>query len=439
MKLQRLPKITLCLLFLSVLTTEGISLIEHIEVHKNRLDIKINQEFKDAYLRDDFFIEYDEDIDLEKFDYSLVTLPFIMNVISLVWISGQEYEIESMDEEVYQSLERIKRIFKIFYPKTPWRGKLVPKKLVSHGKLVEHTQGQRCALLFSGGLDSTYSSLAHRDKPQLLITSWGQSALPLDEPAFWHKIKKRIVDFAQKNGHTNAFIKSNYYYFLNLKKLNKLSKEIVTWRIDTIEDIGWAGIAAPLLLNHGISTLHIASSDCWAFPSPSAANPFIDGNITFAGITIKHDQFELSRFDKILKMAHLRKHHLVGDQNLIICQTKGDIINCGACEKCLLTIIGLLAAHEDPTEYGFAAVDTLQKNMRRLLKRGKLSASGIWQFKDIQQKLPPDTTYDLSWFKALNFDTIRPYDAKNQEPLDWAQLEALFPAIKVPKNSTELL
>lgn len=431
------------LAFLPFFTTACTDLIERIQVRKNRLDVIINKEFKKNYLREDFFIEYDEDIDLEKLDYSIVIMPFIMNVISLVWISGEDYYVESMDQEVYDSLERIKQVFKVFYPKTSWTGRLIPKKLVTNKGPVESEMSSMTALLFSGGLDSTSSSLAHRNKQQLLITSWGQSGLPLDHPEFWYKIKNRIVAFAERYGHKNAFIKSNYYYFLNLKKLKQLSPEIVTWRIDTIEDIGWAGLTAPILVTHGIRVLRIASSDCLASSSyPSAANPYIDGNIRFAGITIKHDQFELSRFQKVLCIAYLRKHHLIGKQELIICQKRGGIINCCSCEKCLLTIISLMAAGENPKEYGFTHFGAdVEKNTRTLLQEGKLSASGIWQFVDIQKKLPQveSQRYDLEWFTGLDFSHIRPYDAKKgTSTVDWPLLQKMFPDIKVHKNKNSL-
>lgn len=430
------------------------NLIERLTVRKNRLDVIINPEFKKKYLHDDFFIEYDEDIDLEQLDYSVVTLPFIMNVISLVWVSGKEYQIDSMDEEIFQSLERIKQVFKVMYPATDWRGSLVPKKLIKNKK-INKDDSDLIALLFSGGLDSTSASLAHRHKQQLLITAWGQSQLPLTEPRLWKTVKNRLIDFAQRFGHKNAFIKSNYYAFLNLKKLTKLSPEIVTWRINTIEDISWAGLTAPILVTYRIPVLRIGSSDCWEFPYPTACNPYIDGNITFAGITIKHDQFDLSRFDKVFLITKLCKHHLICPQEFIICQQKDGTMNCSKCEKCLLTIISLLASGADPREYGFPHYEPVEKNMNAFLAKGKLSTSGIWQFLDIQKKIdiltvnldhkdeqsdPSYLHYDLAWFKALDFNGYKAYDVKKAtKKVDWSVLQKMFPSIKVSQTRNPLL
>ena len=427
--------------FLALQTTLCLpkKLIEHIYIQKNRLEVTVTHDFKKRFLKDDFFVEYDDTIDLEKIDYAIALMPFVMNIISLIWISGEEYTIECMDEEVYHSLERIKEVFRVLYPQTPWTGTLVPQRLVKT-KEVEPNENEITALLFSGGLDSTASSLARRQEQQLLITAWGQSALPLDNPDLWYKIKKHIVGFAQQFGHKNTFIKSNYYYFLNLKKLTQLSPEIVTWRIGTIEDIGWAGLCAPILLTHGIKTLRIASSDCWDFPYPSAANPFIDGNLTFAGLTVKHDQFDLSRFDKTLMITKLCRHRLICPQKLIICQKKGGIINCSRCEKCLITIISLMAAGVNPQEYGFAYYSDIKKNMRALVKEGHVSGSGLWQLQDVQKKLLTidSQLFDLNWFLELDLSQLRPYDVKKAtRPVDWSLLKNMFPFIAHTKKEEQ--
>ncbi len=336
-------KTLLALLCTSSLLSAATPLSKKVIVTKNRVDIKINKQFKRSYLKEDFFVEY-KDVNLEQFDYSIVTLPFIMNVISLVWLSGNDYEIEEMDTEVYASLQTLKEVFKLFHPETPWNGRLLPKKLVKHS--FTHTS-DNIALLFSGGVDSTTSSLFHKDKKQLLITSWGQSCLPLGEPKLWNKVHKRINKFAKQYGHDTTYLKSNYYYFMNFSVLKDLSPEITSWRIDTVEDIGWAGLIAPILLSRGIKTLRIGSSDNWDIPYASAANPYIDSNISFMGIKLYHDLFSMSRYDKIAYLVDQANKGLIDKPHLITCQKPGNVISCGSCEKCILTLALLLPMPEN--------------------------------------------------------------------------------------------
>ncbi len=416
---------------------EPIKLIDEVIVNKNRIDVRINSAFKKAYLKEDFFVEYDEDINCEKLDYSIITLPFIMNVMSLIWVSGKEYTIPTMDKEIYASLEKIKQLFEIFYPKTPWKGKLIPEKLVSNS--LNRSQQPMIALLFSGGVDSTAASLIHRDKKQLLITAWGQSCLPLQDRKMWETIKKQVISFAHEYGHENAFIKSNYYSFLNLKTLTNLSPEIVTWRIDTIEDIGWIGLTAPILFAKGISTLHIASTENWNSKYANAANPYIDGLITYASIHTKHNQFDVTRFDKIALINDLANRHLVKRPILPVCQKPGGIVNCGSCEKCCITLLCLYTLAANPREYGFKTTYAeVKKNTLYLCDNNTLSITTIEQLKDLQKHiaLAKHPTHDFSWLMSIDFSTKKTYDVKKQQPVDWKIVAGKFPEIKSPYSGS---
>ena len=261
------------LILVSALRAESeapIELFDAVAVNKNEIRVEINHEFKKRYLLSDFFAEYDDDIDLSRLDLSIQIMPCLMNVISIVWISGKQYAIESMDEELYYSLIKVKEVLKRMYPKTRWRGELLPRKLVKNSYKNQQNghEKERMALLFSGGLDSTTSSLYHKDKKQLLVTVWGHWDLPLYDKKLWKIRKEQLKDFGKQYGHENTFIKSNYYSFLNRPVLDNLSSEISSWRIFTVEGIGWAGLAAPLLLLKGYPYLAHASTITWDFQYP---------------------------------------------------------------------------------------------------------------------------------------------------------------------------
>ncbi len=107
-------------------------LIESMLVYKNRIDVIVNEEFKAKYLKSDFFAEYDSEIDLEKLDYSLQIMPFILNVVSIVWISGSHYYIDSMDENLFYSLQKVKKVVEALYPHTSFSGELIPRRLTTN-------------------------------------------------------------------------------------------------------------------------------------------------------------------------------------------------------------------------------------------------------------------------------------------------------------------
>lgn len=192
-------KFLLFTFFCSQMWVHADNLIQSMHIDRNHLKISVNQNLKLRFLRDDFFAEYDEDIDLNALDSSLVTMPFVLNVLPIVWISNRDYSIDSMDEDLYHSLEKIKKVYERLYPKTSWTGNLIPRKLVKNKPLVSLKDSKdHIALLYSGGLDSLCASLMHMGQHQLLITAWGQWDVPLERGEIW-QVRKRALLSMRKN------------------------------------------------------------------------------------------------------------------------------------------------------------------------------------------------------------------------------------------------
>lgn len=423
----------------SASTPRHENLITNIQVTKHRIDITLHESFKSRFLKDHFFAEYDTDIDLTLLDPSILVMPCIMQLITAVWISGETYAVESLDEELSHSLENLKTVFKIMYPKTSWNGNLIPKKLVRN-ELSHPLDASHTALLFSGGVDCTSSSLYHKNDKQLLITAWGQWDLPLNDTQLWSTVKERIVKFAQLHGHKNSFLRSNYAEFLNYDYLESLSPEIPLWRYNAIENIGWAGLTAPILLSMGYTKLRIASSDTWSSPYPSAAHPFIDNLIFFAGITLEHDQFDYTRLDKIDFIA--REYQFVKEKPfLTVCQGQ-TAKNCCNCSKCLATILGFIAVGEDPEDYGFLVnKERALKRINQYIKHEKLDFPFIQRIKEIQERIKQHPFATKKWyaervekFLSATFDQnlASTPEIQYQQRLDWCLLHATFPSVLIP-------
>ncbi len=444
--------ILVVLAFLTIVSAYAVeeNLIESVRVHKNRVDIAPHAAFKKQYLKGNFFAEYEEDINLEVFDYSIQTMPFLMNVISIVWISGNTYYLDEMDRELYHSLERVKKVFKTMYPRTSWNGELRVRKLVDHPLPFAPVPEERTALLFSGGIDSTSTALAHCDKKQLFITAWGHWDLPLHEQSLWQTRKKKIIAFAQQcselqqkdeNLHHSAprnetsCIRSNYAAFLNWEYLSNLTPEIIKWRLGTVEGLGWVGLTAPILLTKKYPVLRIASSHTWLYPYPSAASPFVDNNLFFCGLRVLHDQFDMTREDKIAFIARTCKELKMDPPFLKICSLeKKNDANCGSCRKCLSSAIGFLAINENPKEYGINIErSTLIKRTLTLLAPEKLNFYTILFFKGIQKTIQErleqgkPVPEELKVLLTIDFNEKRAYDVEKQHKLDWQEMLALLP------------
>ncbi len=415
------------------------NIIQSVLIKDNYLKVAINEDFKTEWLTSNFFAYYDSDIDLTKIPYSIALLPFIFNIYPIVWISGKDYYIDCMDEDAYYSLEKIKKVFQRLYPQTSFSGNLIPKELIKNRLPAPHVSNEHeIAVLFSNGLDSTACSFQHHDKKQLLITAQGQADLPIKKRDLWERQKKRFIQYALDYGHTNAFVRSNYTEFLNRKKLNSISPEILSWRIDTTEGVGLFGIAAPILYSKGHTKLLIGSSFTWEFPYPTAANPLVDNNLQVAdSISLHHEHFNCNRFDKIKLIVDLIKTKKIKVPYLKVCNYSKSGENCCLhCTKCKTVVSGLIALRENPLGYGFRLPS------KRVIKKPLhyfSDAQGFWagwNFCSMQKRLEliKKLPKNVRWMLKCDFmQNVMRYKVGTKIRVNWHDFRDLAPeTVEIP-------
>ncbi|MES1224460.1 MAG: hypothetical protein ABUT20_53690, partial [Bacteroidota bacterium] len=430
------PKQSFFIFFLTtfvIAAQEPESIIEEIKVTKQRIDIVVNNSFKKAYLNENFYVHYeDPDIDLSKFDSSITSMPFIMNIISIIWVSGKTYTIESMDETLYESLKKIKEIFKIMYPKTSFNGELIPKRLVHNDFLDPETakiHEQDIAMLFSSGLDSYTSSLRNKNKNQLLIIVQRGFDIPFEKTK-WAHIKQQVKNFADLYGHTTSTLSSNFISMLKYNVLwnRKLSPEIEDFRLDLVEGLGWIGLVAPILLTKGYPTLFIGSTITWLSEYPLACNPLIDDNLNCSKLSAHHDSFDLTRIEKQEFIKQFYANNPIRPY-IKVC-FKGGLLNCLNCEKCIRTMCGFLLIDAHPNEYGFDISDEEAIiKIKNHLPNGFIPIPGLYinMQKHILKKASAETSFNefQNWFLDLDF-----YKRLGKNPktkIDWCKLASFLP------------
>ncbi len=74
----------------------------------------------------------------------------------------------------------------------------------------------------------------------------------------WYRVKN-AQSHRRHFGFQGCWFKSNYWSFLNLDALAKLSPEIQRWRLGAVEGLGWVGMTAPILFAKGYKTLLLPS------------------------------------------------------------------------------------------------------------------------------------------------------------------------------------
>jgi hypothetical protein len=207
----------------------------------------------------------------------------------------------------------------------------------------------RAGFFFSGGVDSfatlRQNHLAFPAKhPGLIKDGLLVFGLELDDPTAFQYVKEMLLPVAEQAGFTLIPVYTNVY-------LNYRSED-VTNRFDfwTHEFQGSAFASIAHAFARRLSVVSIAAS--YDIPTLELANrqdlppygthPLLDQNYSSGDLRLRHDGIELSRLEK----TRLLVEWDVALQNLRVCNRfaryrRGNL-NCGRCEKCVRTMLGLL-------------------------------------------------------------------------------------------------
>ncbi len=420
-------------------------LIVSMDVTKNKMKCIIHPKLRSQFLTDDFFVEYDPDINLETMSFEILSMPVILNLFSLVWFSGDDYYVDSMDKNLFESFKRLKKLYQFLYPKTGWHGRIIPRKLVDLSPQFEHIHKESPykAMLFSGGLDSTASFFGHKDEKLHLITACGQPDMPLRDPQGFESMQKYIEDLTHTFGHSNSYIRSNYCEIFRWEVVTWMYPDINNWRLYAVEGMSWAGLTIPILIAKKCSSLYIPGGGSWYYNIITADIPFVNECINFAGFTLVTDQFDKTRFQKTQLIVDIANQESSKKPFIKACPRYSNK-SCCKCWKCCSLMMNLLALDEEILDYGFNCTDEQAVGSTIELLNSKLDHFGAWSLKEIQfharksienfptkkKILEPFLAHDMG---GLNIDWW------SIKPVDWYDLQKIVPHIEIPADLSEEL
>ncbi|HET7270810.1 MAG TPA: hypothetical protein VFI90_06950, partial [Rubrobacter sp.] len=181
--------------------------------------------------------------------------------------------------------------------------------------------------LFSGGLDSFYTLLKHRDKVTHLIFADSYD-IPLRDTARRERAVSVARTVADELGMTLIEVHTDLQLF---------TRDVgVMW-----QDYHGAALAAlALLFQDRLGRVMIPASFSYADLFPWGSHPMLDPLWSTEQTAIEHSGCEATRVEK----AGYVSTHPVAMKNLRVCSAHHADYNCGHCEKCLRTMINLRAA-----------------------------------------------------------------------------------------------
>ena len=316
-----------------------------------------------------FWIEYPENI--ESVPDSILAVPFVCNVLPIVWLTDSTLVISELDEAFFNCLPDVKKGYETMYPETEWKGNIEVGKIVPCDREAE--QG-KCAMFYSGGVDSVQTLISHLDEKPTLISIWG-SDVKVDNTEGWNVLFKAISEASERFQLPTATIRSTFREFDNEGLLDRdfHEKLLDGWWHGVKHGIALLGHVAPLAYLYGLSNMYIASSN---FPELGAvrcaSDPIIDNSVRFCNCQVYHDGYEYTRQDKIRNIVNYNN----GNKPIVlhVCWETQTGHNCCKCEKCYRTICGLLIQNADPKKYGFYEYESTIADMHSsVLNGGRIS------------------------------------------------------------------
>lgn len=385
-------------------------IIDTVHIETNSINVEyvvdgaITQYFYDQRI---FSTEYS--FHLGNVPKSIAVIPFVVNVLPIVWLTNTRLEINELDEDFYFSIQDFKRGYSEMFPMLKFEGSVIVNNTVKNSNSgTGHT-----GIFFSGGVDAFSTLVSHIQEQPFLFTLWGAD-VAYNNVDGWNKVKLHIAESAKLLNLKSVFVRTTFRCFLREDKLGILvEKGKDSWWHGFQHGIGLIGHAAPFVYVFGIQNLYIASTYTIKEKGKvtCASDPTIDNYVRFCGCKVTHDQYEYTRQDKIRNICNYSKG--TGKKILLrVCYNSSDGSNCCQCEKCYRTIFGLLAEKCDPNDYGFnCSKSHLKRIICDIKKKIIISRFCIPLWKDIQNRFIDDAEYwknneFVSEMLSLDFDNI---------------------------------
>lgn len=412
----------------------------NVQVVNNRLTIAFDCKgpIRKFFISNNFIAEYDTSI--EKVPEAILIIPFLATICPIAWANQADVFVETVDATFLSSLALVRKALQNFYPKMTFRGNVHANNIVSPN--VEARTKRM--MLFSGGIDSLTTFIRHQKENPILVsvqeTDFSvhrKNSQNIGRMKVSMNIASEYVEtFSRTVKSENRIIRSNWIFIPDIFWLEvyqkKLSGDCYT---RVMHGLAFSGLCSPLAYIENVDKLYIASSYTAEAQIPWGSHPDIDNNVKWSGTIVEHDWYELSRQDKMFVIASYIKDkyprlQFLSCTNLWSRRKTGVNLgsNCGVCEKCSRTILGLELAGINPNEHGYPINAHTFSDIRKNL------ASRTWRFGDDEVFMWTDlkkhasnaqeiTDYEVKllvdWLKNVDVESLRvnPNRTRRMDPI----------------------
>ena len=256
---------------------------------------------------------------------------------------GQAIEVSDslpINTETKTNAERLMKIFAC------WNADLQPVEIIAdETDSLPAKRGAACS--FSGGVDSTYSFIKHRDAVENIVFIQGFDYG--EREAEWSKILEKLTHFSKQNHVGIIPVRTNVREYADDHKISYNFQHGLT-----LVSVGLA---------LGFESFIIPSSFTYRDMFPWGSHPLTDPMWSTSRTEIIHDSAELTRTQKIKRIIETPPF----SDSLQVCW-RYPSSNCGCCPKCVRTA---LAFHM----YGESSVSVPQEGIENIHILKKMSVS----------------------------------------------------------------
>ena len=250
-----------------------------------------------------------------------------------LWAGERRIMVEG--ELCPEFVDNVSVVTKVFQNWFPHVSRVLPVE--SSLRATAPTSHRGSAFFFTGGVDSLAALRSNRLRfqpghPGAVRDGIIVFNLEVEDPQAFRYAVDALTVIAQDANVTLVPVSTN---------LRVLKQD---WRFWWTAHMGPALCAIAHAMSNRISSVIIASDYDVPNMRPHGSHPLVDPYFSSFGLKIRYDGTALSRLDKLRLLAGWP----AGLNNLRVCnkqeQYQPGRLNCGECEKCLRTLLGLIAA-----------------------------------------------------------------------------------------------
>jgi 7-cyano-7-deazaguanine synthase in queuosine biosynthesis len=263
--------------------------------------------------------------------------PFLVAGLMPAMARGEKLEVSSsfrISPRLFTSLPKIQQILHVWVPAL----KEIEVQTVC-GTPAPPRPGSAC--FFSGGVDSAYTFLKHKEETTHLVLIHGLDIRHDDEAAF-SRVLDPAREIAQRLGKTLIPVRTNAREFC---KANGLTMVLFH-----------GALLASVALLLGFERSYIPASQTYDDLEPWGSHALLDPLWSTESSEIIYDGGEAGRVEKVRVIAA----HPDLLASLRVCSS-GTGSNCGACEKCLLTLTALRLVRAHTSAFPELDLERLKK------------------------------------------------------------------------------